>query len=286
MDTAIESREQPQPVAERPRHVHTITDRFSMANTYLIDDGGLVVVDPGSELNVKQALAYLHNFLHRDPAEIDLVVLTHLHPEHTAGVKMLRQASRAPVAASIVAKWLAQPAGATRDAQSTQAGADDRQGGEDETRREDREQRERVLARTIGGGGVSLFAGNMFSQVHLPGVLHHLDYLTPYYQRQAQLVDTWLEDVHGLPGHADWRVIASPGHTPESLCLYNPFSYELICGDTLITLDGGTVLVRGGTNRRQLQQTLQTLQSLKVYYLYPGHGRPILGMRALAHIEW
>ncbi len=60
----------------------------------------------------------------------------------------------------------------------------------------------------------------------------------------------------------------------------------MICGDTLITLDGGTILVRGGTNRRQLQQTLQTLQNLKVYYLYPGHGRPILAQNALAHIEW
>jgi glyoxylase-like metal-dependent hydrolase (beta-lactamase superfamily II) len=143
-----------------------------------------------------------------------------------------------------------------------------------------------MLAEAITSSSVSMFSGHMFSQVRLPGVLHHLDYFPPYYERQAQLVDTWIEDVHGLPGHADWRVIASPGHTPESLCLYNPFSYELISGDTLITLDGGTVLVRGGTNRRQFQQTLQTLQSLKVYYLYPGHGRPILGLRALAHVEW
>jgi glyoxylase-like metal-dependent hydrolase (beta-lactamase superfamily II) len=158
--------------------------------------------------------------------------------------------------------------------------------GEDEARREERESRGRMLAEAITSSSVSMFSGHMFSQVRLPGVLHHLDYFPPYYERQAQLVDTWIEDVHGLPGHADWRVIASPGHTPESLCLYNPFSYELISGDTLITLDGGTVLVRGGTNRRQFQQTLQTLQSLKVYYLYPGHGRPILGLRALAHVEW
>jgi len=264
MDIAIESKKQPQPVAQRPRHVHTITDRFSMANTYVIDDGQLVVVDPGSELNVQQVLTYLHDFLRRDPTDIDLVVLTHLHPDHTAGVRMLRQASHAPVAASVVAKWLAQPA---------------------QTEENEGQHDGHNPAGTVGSG-VSVFVGHMFSQVRLPGVLHHLDYFPPYYQHQAQLVDVWIEDVHGLPGHPDWRVIASPGHTPESLCLYNPFSYELICGDTLITLDGGTILVRGGTNRRQLQQTLQTLQSLKVYYLYPGHGRPILGLRALAHIEW
>lgn len=271
MDTTIEGQPQPQPVAQRFRHVHTITDRFSMANTYLIDDGRLVVVDPGSELNVELLLTYLRDFLHRDPAEIDLVVLTNLHPDHSAGVKTLRQATRAPVAVSIMAKWLAQPA------------TDDEQEGEDEAWRE---RRGRILAEATGSGGGSMFVGHMFSQMRLPGVLHHLDYFPPYYHRQLQQVDTWLEDVQGLPGHPDWRVIASPGHTPVSLCLYNPFSYELICGDTLITLDGGTVLVRGGTNRRQLQQTLLTLQSLKVYYLYPGHGRPILALRALAHIEW
>ena len=130
------------------------------------------------------------------------------------------------------------------------------------------------------------FVGHMLSQHPLPGALHHLDLFPPLYEQQVQMADIWLVDVAGLPNHLNWRVIASPGHTPESLCLYNPFSYELLCGDTLFTLDGGTALVRGGTNRRQLQQTIQTLESLKVYYLYPGHGRPILAMRPLAHVEW
>ena len=242
MDTVIESKQPLQPVAQQPRHVHTITDRFSMANTYLIQDERFIVVDPGSAL-------------HRHPEDIDLIILTHLHPEHCAGVEELRRASHAPVAVSIAAKpWSQSWAGEGRSA--------------------------------AGGTSVSQFVGRMFSQVRLPGVVHHLDLFEPYYERQAQLVDIWLDDVEGLPNHLDWRVIASPGLTPESLCLYNPFSYELLCGDTLITIEGGTILVRGGTNRIQLQQTLQTLQSLKVYYLYPGHGRPILSMRALATIEW
>lgn len=249
MDTAIESKQPIQPVAQQPPHVHTITDRFSMANTYLINEERIIVVDPGSVLNTQLLLSYLRRFLQRKPEDIDLIVLTHLHPDHTAGVGALRQATHAPVAACSAARqW--------------------------------------IEGERSGATGVSQFVGNMFSQAHLPGVLHHLDFLAPPYERQAQLVDIWLEDVAGLPNHLDWRVIASPGHTPESLCLYNPFSYELLCGDTLVTLDGGTTLVRGGTNRRQLQQTIQTLESLKVFYLYPGHGRPILSMRALAHVEW
>ena len=249
MDIAIESKQQLPSLAQQPRRVHTITDRFSMANTYLIYEERIVIVDPGSPLNVRLILDYLSHFLHRSPADIDLIVLTHLHPDHTGGVEPLRQVCNTSVAASIAARQLAQ----------TQApGA-------------------RVMP------GVSHLAGQV-----LPGAFHHLDLFPPEYTRQIQLVDVWLEDVAGLPNHSDWRVIASPGHTPESLCLYNPFTYELLCGDTVITLEGGAQLVRGRTNRGQLQETLQTLRSLEVYYLYPGHGRPILSKHAITNlrVEW
>src|SRR5260370_39184603 len=114
----------------------------------------------------------------------------------------------------------------------------------------------------------------------LPETLRHLDLFSPPYARQMEMVDIWLEDVASLPDHPDWRVIASPGHTPESLCLYNPFTWELLCGDT-ITIQEGTPLVRRGTNHRQLEETLRLLRSLRVHYLYPTHGRSILGLRPL-----
>jgi len=119
----------------------------------------------------------------------------------------------------------------------------------------------------------------------LPGALHHLDLFPPEYEQQIKMVNVWLEDAAGVPNHPTWRVIASPGHTPESLCLYNPMTYELICGDTVITMEGGGLLVRGGSNRRQLGETLRTLRSLQVYYLYPGHGRQIISKRALTTMQ-
>lgn len=258
MDITLEKQVSLPPLAQRPRHVHNITDRFSMANTYLIDDGRLIVVDPGSVLNVRLTLDYLQRFLHRSPADIDLIVLTHLHPDHTAGVETLRQFCRAPVAASIVAHYMLQK----RRGENLQL---------DEQR----------------SAHIDHLFGLALGQHGRPGILHHLDLFNPNYEQQAQMVDFWLEDVTGLPEHTNWRVIASPGRTPESLCLYNPFSYELICGDTVVTVEGGTVLVRGGTNRRQLEHTLNALRDLKVFYLYPGHGRPVLARRALmnAHVE-
>lgn len=250
MNTAIESKQPFPPLAQQPRRVHTITDRFSMANTYLVNDERIIVVDPGSALNARLIVEYLRHFLHRVASDIDLIVLTHLHPDHTAGAEPLRQACNAPVAASIAAQRLVQ---------SWETGE------------------------TQEGWGHLM--GRALSHRALPGAFHHLDLFAPHYEHQVQMVDIWLEDVAGLPGHLDWRVIASPGHTAESLCLYNPFSYELLCGDTVVTLEGGSTLVRVGSNRRQLEETLQTLRSLKVYYLYPGHGRPVLSKHAITNIQ-
>jgi glyoxylase-like metal-dependent hydrolase (beta-lactamase superfamily II) len=111
----------------------------------------------------------------------------------------------------------------------------------------------------------------------------HFDLFPPDYERQMKLIDLWLNDIEGLPNHPDWRVIACPGHTPESLCLYNPFTWELLCGDT-ITIQGGIPLVHYGTNRIQLEEMLHVLHSLQVHYLYPTHGRTILGLYPLKDV--
>lgn len=259
MDIVLEKTTSLPLLARKPRHVHNITDRFSMTNTYLIDDGRLIVVDPGSVLNVRLVLDYLERFLQRSPSEIDLIVLTHLHPDHTAGVNILRQTCHAPVAASSIAYYLIQKWRGI-----------DFQLDEERTR------------------GVNYLFSQAQMQRSMPGVIHHLDLFSPGYLRQVQMVDLWLDDAGGLPAHPDWRVIASTGHTPESLCLYNPFSCELLCGDTIVTIEGGSIMVRSGTNRHQLEETLRVLRNLTIYYLYPGHGRPVLARKALsnAHIEW
>jgi hydroxyacylglutathione hydrolase len=256
LDIATEIKQQEPLLVQQARRVHTISDRFSRANTYLVnDEEHCFVIDPGSVLNTQLTLYYLQQFLHRSPSDIDLIVLTHLHPDHTAGVEALRKACNAPVAASSLAKQL------------VQSWMDDN--------------RQEIRSKL----GMSHFVGHMLSQRPLPGSLHHLDLFPPRYEQQVQMVDIWLEDVAGLPNHINWRVIASPGHTPESLCLYNPFSYELVCGDTVVTLEGGIALVHGSTNQRSLEMTLQTLRSLNVFYLYPGHARPILSRHTMTRMQ-
>src|SRR5258707_1494391 len=171
MDIATETRQLPPPLAQQARQVHTLRGCFSMANAYLANDERCIVIDPGSVLNVRLTIDYLRRFLHRAPADIDLIVLTHLHPDHTAGVESLRQACHAPVAASIVAQQLVQ---------SWQDGGD-REG--------------RSLP------GVNRFMGQVLSQASLTEAMHHLDLFAPRYERQVQAVDIWLEYVAGLPNH-------------------------------------------------------------------------------------
>ena len=256
LDIAAEIKEHQPSVVQQARHVHTITDRFSRVNTYIVNDEEYCfVVDPGSALNTQLTLHYLQRFLHRTPNDIDLIVLTQLHPDHTDGVEALRKACKAPVAASIVAQQLVQ---------SWQDG-----------------NRQEIWNKP----DMSHFVGHILHQYPLPGALHHLNLFPPHYEQQVQMVDLWLENVVGLPNHLNWRVIASPGHTPESLCLYNPFSYELICGDTVVTLEGGATLVHGNTHQSTLEKILQTLRSLNVLYLYPGHGRPLISKHATANMH-
>lgn len=230
-------------MAVQPRRVHTITDRFSMANAYLINEEQMIVVDPSTELHVKQIQSYLWTFLHRPLSHIDLIVLTHLHPNHIAGVEALLRICDVPVAA---------------------------------------------LAVLHAEKGEKNSSSVRLTEQTRPGTHQHFNPSPLAHERQTKLINLWLNDVEGLPGHPNWRIIASPGHTPESLCLYNPFSRELLCGDAIITIQWGTPLLRGGPNHRQLEETLRILRSLRIHYLYPGQGRPMLGQQPLSDvdIEW
>lgn len=244
MDAAFTHQVQHEVLEQRPRQVHTITDRFSMANTYILNDTRLVVVDPGSLLNVRLLSYYIQAVLRRTLDEIDLVVLTHLHPDHAGGVEALRRICNAPVAASVVVRKMI------------------------EAERHNGKVLPAVTHLTV-----------------MPGTSQRFDFFPPSYAKQAQLIHIWLEDTHTLPQHPHWRVISSPGHTPESICLHNAFTEELLCGDTVVTISGGMPLLREGANRRLLLETLRTLRTLNVSYLYPGHGRAILSHHPFSSVE-
>lgn len=65
-------------------------------------------------------------------------------------------------------------------------------------------------------------------------------------------------------------VIATPGHTPGSVCLMCENS--IFCGDTLFAGSCGRTDLPGG-NTAQLRKSLALLNTLEGnYFVYPGHG--------------
>jgi len=67
------------------------------------------------------------------------------------------------------------------------------------------------------------------------------------------------------------EVIHTPGHTPGSICLYEPERKWLFSGDTVFTYGGfGRVDFPGG-DARSLIESLKKLSELEIKRLYPGH---------------
>jgi glyoxylase-like metal-dependent hydrolase (beta-lactamase superfamily II) len=77
--------------------------------------------------------------------------------------------------------------------------------------------------------------------------------------------------VPGLPG---WKVLATPGHTDDSISLYHEEARFLVAGDTVRNYLGGE-WNPALTSARDQKLTRKMLLSLEVETVFPGHG-PIL----------
>ncbi len=81
-------------------------------------------------------------------------------------------------------------------------------------------------------------------------------------------------------GDRTFKVIATPGHSPGSICLYEPKERVLISGDTLFYLGVGRTDLPGG-DPEQLAASIEKLSKLDVEYLLPGHGEMLKGHKAI-----
>jgi len=72
-------------------------------------------------------------------------------------------------------------------------------------------------------------------------------------------------------------VIHTPGHSPGSICLYEPGKKWLFSGDTVFAYGSfGRVDLPGGS-ARELIKSLEMLSRLDVENLYPGHEEVVEG---------
>ncbi len=71
-----------------------------------------------------------------------------------------------------------------------------------------------------------------------------------------------------------FEVLHTPGHTPGSICLYEPRKKILISGDILFP-NGSFGREDLGGNTRDLLASLKMLAKLDFEWLLPGHGKPV-----------
>jgi len=72
------------------------------------------------------------------------------------------------------------------------------------------------------------------------------------------------------------EVIHTPGHTPGSICLYEPKDKILFSGDTVFSSTAGRTDLLG-SNETELKNSLKLLSKLDINTILPGHGSLVLG---------
>ena len=72
-------------------------------------------------------------------------------------------------------------------------------------------------------------------------------------------------------GTMEFQIIHTPGHTPGSICLYEPNQKLLITGDTVFSNAVGRTDLEGG-DFEQLKNSLSKLSKMDIQKILPGHG--------------
>jgi hydroxyacylglutathione hydrolase len=218
--------------------------------SYVINGESIVVVDVPFPSDAKAILKFVHDVLQRNIKEIKLVVLTHSHIDHANGVDYLVEMTGAEVAAHVNSKDYLTGKSAIPIPSFPYI---------------------LEFLYFLWSQGLPLPSlSDIFSMpwVGIPGIRKALKSKVTY----------WLIDGQELPYSPEWQVIHSPGHTSDSICLYNSIEKILVSGDTIINNKGvlklNQLLV---LDKVALKESFKKLQRLPVDYICPGWGLPVIG---------
>lgn len=92
----------------------------------------------------------------------------------------------------------------------------------------------------------------------------------------------FLADGDSLPGAPEWQVIATPGHTDDSVAFWHEGTRTLLSGDAVLSCRGRAWITPETVDDRAGAKTGERLRNLDVDHLLPGHGRPVHGERITA----
>lgn len=229
-------------------------------NAYLVRAGSAqVLVDSGIHTaECRDLLADQLTRLGVHPNDLDALVLTHGHVDHTGSTQWLRDHGVKVYAHPGVANWLDPDGEWARY----------------------REAFDKQFFRLMGMSGEDiLYAERM------------LNFL-------AQLTDRSVVDVPLLPGEAfaplpGFSVLYVPGHAQAAVALWNEQTGEFIGGDQVLPRISSNAVIEPQAGAKdgsqavrtrsliQYRENLQFLQSLSIDTVYPGHGDPFQGVHSL-----
>ena len=92
--------------------------------------------------------------------------------------------------------------------------------------------------------------------------------------------DGLIDNTEFYKGRLKLKVIETPGHSSDGICVYSPVGKFLICGDLVFNENTGRVDLPGG-NAEQLKQSIESVSNLDIEYLLPGHMDIVKGAAAV-----
>jgi hydroxyacylglutathione hydrolase len=93
-------------------------------------------------------------------------------------------------------------------------------------------------------------------------------------------VDFFLQEGDLRIGDLTFQVLAAPGHSPGSICLYWPKEKALFTGDVVFNQGVGRTDLPGGEGAL-LKESIKQLAALDIEYVMSGHGEVIKGKKAV-----
>jgi glyoxylase-like metal-dependent hydrolase (beta-lactamase superfamily II) len=247
--------------AAEPRHycrrgaeVITIPGRYCTC-TLILGPAAVAAVDVSSTTDVERILLTL-TWLERPLDQLRLVIPSHLHFDHVLGVELLARRTGAAVALGEVA-W-------------------DHVRGQRPLRWPSRITLLRALP-TWAMQGLPLPPAADLLQARRLGF--------PWTRnRFAVALAPLLADGEALSGLPGWRMLATPGHADEAICLHHAEAGFLVAGDTVRNFFGGewNPLASSPSDYRQTQARLRRCH---VETIFPAHGPVIEGPDPLGRVR-